>query len=184
MLPPSFVFLCFSCLICSLFAQPYLSLFIYLICQTKITHSNKENKKTIFLYQFYFVLPCSHAALELVSLPSHLSFFLLLGMFVLIRHLLSPGQMRSILPSMTAPGTLRCCEAMSICHIPLLSPCMVARCTGLTGAQIPWPRLTSGQAITSRSCSEPTHSPLICRSITPLASLKVSHDKGKGAVGE
>lgn len=29
----------------------------------------------IFLYQFYFALTCSHAALELVSLASHLSFF-------------------------------------------------------------------------------------------------------------
>lgn len=83
----------------------------------------------------------------------------------------STGQMRSTLLSMMAQATLKCCEGTNTCHTPLLSLYMVVKCIGLTGAQIPWPRPTSGQATMSLLCREPTHSPLTCRSTIPLANL-------------
>lgn len=85
------------------------------------------------------------------------------------------GQMQSIPLDMMVRGWLKSYVAMSTCHTPLLSPCMVVRSTGLTGGLTHYLKQTNGQDTMLLWSSAPTHSPLTCRFITHRDNPRVSH---------
>lgn len=62
---------------------------------------------------------------------------------------------------------------MSICRIPLRSPCTVERFTGQTGGPTHWPRQTSGLGAMSPSSRGPTHNLLTSRSTIHPDSRRV-----------